>query len=734
MSQEYPYYKQSYDLTNCDKEPIQSIMRCQGYGDLLVISLDCSKWYFASHGIINEIRTANNPITFLENRGLDLQQISCPIGGSETVTADEVYLVHRKKDVWIIEIEPALVRSDISISDEDYQQSVLALSRSLEEHKFYQAVVDEIYRITGYDHIMIYQFDQDYNGDIIEERKIESRPSYKGMKFPAEDIPPQARHLFLTEQVRIIFDIAGDQVLYENPGSPDLDLTGVAIRGVSPIHQEYLSNMGVAASFSVAIIKDEKLWGLIACHHTKPRLIHHQARAWLKFFSSLISINLDKLHQHKQEVSTIEDVLMEEHLVGNLQGSQDLVKSLLHQDQNMMDLIHSDGAVIFFGDEIECIGSTPDIQKLASLKQWLIEQGFKEGQSWSSTKQLMPEKLYDVRMAGILALRLSPMSEDFLVWLRKERIQTISWGGNPNKHKSFDENVGRLVPRRSFEIWNEEVADTCEPWTMSEKSVARSFLDSLRNKLFEQYNQVLLLNRDLKAAYNQMETFSYILSHDLKAPLRSIEGFANILKDDYGAALDQHGLRLLDIITRSIEEMRTLIHEILDYNKLNKQELRIAEVDLGELLEASWARTGVSTATFHIEPRTPRAFVDKVLISQVFNNLFSNAMKYVDENVQPIIHVWHEQKESYVDIFVEDNGIGIEKDQRQKVFEEFQRLHAKKYDGSGLGLSIVKRIVARHGGEVEIMDSQRHHTGTIFRISLPSQENIKDVISSRIIH
>jgi light-regulated signal transduction histidine kinase (bacteriophytochrome) len=736
-----PYYEKAYDLQNCEQEPIQKIRRTQNYGGLLVCDLQGKKWFYVSD-IYQAALEASNPFSFIQEKtGIDLSThiFSKSIEYLANSGFDMAAIVHKKEDQLIIEIEPNDGHTEIKISDQDFQNVILNLSGQFTEQEYYHKIIDEVYQITNYDHIMIYKFDDEYNGQVVAEKKLDQLNAYLGMKFPASDVPKQARDLYFKEKVRIVFDSTKPQTyISKNKDIADLaelSLEGVSIRGVSPIHMEYLNNMGVSASFSVAITKDDRLWGLIACHNCQPRFINFKTRSWLSFLSSLISKNLEKLVNNKEAFEKVEKKLTKSLIIEKILTSKDLISSLLDSQNSVLELFPSDGVIIRSKGVIKSKGELPEISQLEKLDAWLNDLDEFDAKAFASTKEILPEEIYDPSLAGMLILQISQLTGDVIIWTRKEQKIDVIWAGDPNNTKSFNLNKGRLTPRKSFDKWKETVTDRSISWKEEEINIALKLKEELREHLYEKYNEIMLLNKELKRAYAEMESFSYSVSHDLKAPLRSIEGFSEMLKSEYAKTLDGNGLHLLNTITDSITNMKSFIHEILNFSKLNRTNLDIREININEIVRKEWnsltAHDNVK-AILIFDYNIPSVFGDHNMIAQIVRNILSNSLKYVARGINPRIEIWFESKEDFINVFVEDNGIGIPEMQRNKVFEVFSRLvNSEDYEGTGVGMSIVKKAIQRHGGEILILDPIKTESGTLFSFTLPSNQNYKQIIEKR---
>jgi len=734
-----PYYKEVYDLQRCASEPLHRIQRIQAYGEILICDQDWSCWYYASQQILENLETATIPeVVFnLSGTKIHTDDLNTPKTASSEIHP-YVALFHEHEDYFIIEFEPRNSEYGTKLKIDDFQRSVIQLNESSVLTDFISSVCKEVQNITGYDHVMVYRFDEDYNGTVIEERKSNDRESYLGLKFPASDIPEQARELYKRESIRLVYSTSGEQkMIYTNrlsESKPELDLSEVFVRGVSPIHMEYLQNMGVQASFSVAITYQDRLWGLIACHHKEVRFISHEVRYWLKFVSMLISSNLEKLFLFNKELTKSNKRLLKSQMLEKIMHSKDLINGLLDPENSVMNLIKSDGVIIKCAEQIRLEGKTPNFVKVQQLLEWITEFGEFNVKSFSNTQKILPPEIYDSSIAGLLVVQLSHLSEDYLIWTRSEKALEVEWAGNIHQKKSFDQEKARLTPRKSFEKWKEEVEGQAEEWSTESLDIANLLKLEIREYLYKKYNEIALLNKELKDAYEQMESFSYSVSHDLKAPLRSIEGFTQIIKEDYSDAFDEYGLELLDIISNSIKRMNVFINDILKFSKLNRDQMLVMKINLNTLVQKNWKMLRViekyQNAVLHVEDLPP-VYGDLSMINQVFHNLLENSLKYVNPGVIPQIDITSKLVEGFVEISLSDNGIGIPEDARGKVYEVFRRLVSEEdYEGTGVGMSIVKKAIDRHGGTIEISNG-KNGQGTTFTFTLPTNEDYLSIIKNR---
>jgi light-regulated signal transduction histidine kinase (bacteriophytochrome) len=232
----------------------------------------------------------------------------------------------------------------------------------------------------------------------------------------------------------------------------------------------------------------------------------------------------------------------------------------------------------------------------------------------------------------------------------------------------------------------------------------------------------------LEDANNELEAFAYSVSHDLRVPLRAIDGFSRIVIEDYEDKLDEEGVRLLNIIRENTKKMGQLIDDILLLSRAGRQEMKISELDITSLAQNIYKDFQQDTEHRNVNYKVdnlPRVKADRALITQVLTNLIGNALKFTRQKENAEIEVgFNEDKENYI-YFVKDNGAGFNMKYYDKLFGLFQRLHSQdEFEGTGVGLSIVQRIISRHNGRVW-GEGEEGKGATIF-FSLPKNQNIID--------
>lgn len=337
----------------------------------------------------------------------------------------------------------------------------------------------------GYDRVMIYQFSEDGAGKVIAESRRPDLESFLGQWFPASDIPQQARALYVRNIIRVIGD-AHDSAAAIEPrldasGQP-LDLSFAQLRSVSPVHLEYLRNMGVCASMSVSIIVDGALWGLIACHHYSRRPLSLTTRLNAELFGQFFSMQVQTLHQRRALDAAVRARRKLDTLFQDLAQEKSPTRLFGQNIGELAAIIRCDGLAIDFEDEVMVSGRAPSVRIVHAIARLAHEQA--PGQIWAThslpSYLALPEEVLE-SIAGVLAVPLSQLSQDYVLFFRQEVVRTIDWAGDPNKQYETGPLGDRLTPRKSFAIWQETVRGQSVPW----EPFAREAAETLRVGMME---------------------------------------------------------------------------------------------------------------------------------------------------------------------------------------------------------------------------------------------------------
>ena len=311
-------------------------------------------------------------------------------------------------------------------------------------------------RITGFDRVMIYKFDPEWNGEVIAEAKAEDIGSYINHRFPASDIPSQARRLYALNSIRYIptVDYRPAGLLGTADLAEPLDMSFSVLRSVSPIHLEYLKNMGVAASMSVSLLHDGRLWGLVACHHRSPRDLPYMIRQNCKLIGQAASSQVRVQEATSNYSYYMERTTMRAKFIERVAGVQHFAEGLTGFRPNMLDFVEASGAAVFWEDRCTTVGETPDEGTLERLREW-VKSRISGSLYWTDSLPSVYESAAEWKdaVSGLLARGILRERSCYVKWFRPEVVRTVTWGSNQNKASDVDEQTVCINPRKSLEAW-----------------------------------------------------------------------------------------------------------------------------------------------------------------------------------------------------------------------------------------------------------------------------------------
>ncbi len=643
-------------------------------------------------------------------------------------------IIHRSLDGFIIlELEP-LTSSQEANFFEFYQMTKGTLTKmqnAFNLQELCQIIVEQIQTLTGFDRVMVYRFDADESGHVIAETKRDDLSAFLGLHYPQTDIPKPARRLYKLNLLRLIPDI--DYQPVELPPNPEthqpFDLSYSVLRSVSPIHIDYLKNMKVQASMSISLIQNQSLWGLIACHHYSPKYVPYEFRTICEFLAQVMSLEIASKEEnqdldYKQSLKMIQPKLIE-----SLCKTDDWVEGLAADPKSLLNLVGSQGVILCAEGELTQIGKTPQKSDISLLIQWVKTKINQDNVFYTNCliKDYPAAAEFTEVASGLLALQISKIRENYILWFRPEVLQTVNWAGNPNKDVKVEVDGSlTLSPRQSFNLWKETVRYISLPWKACEIQEAIELKNTIVGIVLRKVDELAQLNLELQRSNTELDAFAYIASHDLKEPLRGIHNYSNFLLEDYAEILDDEGVDKLQTLVSLTGRMEQLISVLLDYSRLGRAELNLRTTDVGKLIKDIEKVLSINQADESIEIRIPRPFplveCDPVLVEQVLFNLIKNALKYNDNSQKWVEIGWLDSQvneaQNNLVFYVKDNGIGIREKHLDVIFRIFKRLHGpSKYGGgTGAGLTIVKKIIERHGGKIWV--ESIYGKGTTFYFTL----------------
>lgn len=627
--------QQDYDLTNCDREPIHILGRVQSYGCLIALSSDWMVTYASENcgtllgldaqSIVGSRFTDIFPQETVHHLRTKMQVLSYQTGAAR-VFAYPALEDERLFDVSISQSDQNLIfefepREVWTQNDQD-RSTVRALIGRVKRHETIEDMSREAVRavkmLSGFDRVMVYRFNEDDSGTVIAEVAEPDQEPFLGLRYPASDIPKQARALYLRSPLRIISDVDAETYAIHpslDPNGQPLDLSLAVTRSVSPIHLEYLRNMGVAASMSVSIIRNGKLWGLFACHHQTAKHISYETRSEIELFSELFNYQLAQLELTTELAEVDLARSLHDRLMTQLSGGKSMSEAFDVLSENIKEVIPFDGAAVFTDGEYKSAGAAPTKEEFMGLARFLntTPSGHVYHTNALSTRYPAGESFGD-RVAGILALPVSRTPRDYLVLFRREIASSVKWAGNPEKPVELGPNGVRLTPRKSFDAWQEVVRGQSAPWRGSELRAA----DALRVTLLE---VVLKMaderNAARKQAQDQQELLVAELNHRVRNILNLIRGLVSQGQED-AKSLDDY---------RSVLEDRIFAlaraHDQLTQTEWNWVSFRsLVETEVKAFLTAKASRVIITGDEIDL---SPTAFSTLAL---VIHELVTNSAKY----------------------------------------------------------------------------------------------------------
>lgn len=623
---------ESLSLTNCDREPIHLLGSIQPLGFLLSVSTDWTVLRASANieGFLGWPADAviGQPV----NRVLAADLLHEIRGRLQTVAGTGIVerlfgqqlkpdgplfdvAVHISGRETVLEFEPStgLLPAPLSVL-----RSMLArVERQTVPRAMYREAARQIRALTGLDRVMVYRFADDGTGDVVAESADNELPPFLGLRYPASDIPVQARALYRRNYLRVIADVDAEPVPILPSALPEgdqLDLSMSGIRSVSPIHLEYLRNMGVRASMSISVLRRGELWGLIACHHREPIRLDLEIRSTAELFGQMFSYLLESREREEDTAYDLQTREVHDRIATAFANPEQSMGNIPEFLTGVADYLPSDGVGIYYAGQISLSGTTPTRDEFTQLVRFLNKTA--SGRVFAThqlSEVFSPAADYPMRATGILSIPISRTPRDYLVFFRKEVEKTVNWAGEPAKPALVGPHGVRLTPRKSFDAWRESVRNQSEAWTGRELRAA----ESLRATLIE---LVLRITDSAQSRRVAAEQTQEILIAELNHRVRNILGLVRgLVSQSAAAAKDiRHLVESLDQRIRSLARA----HDILTSSEWKSNSLHAllrAEIETYGHFEGRVILEGPDVLL------QPRAFTPMTL---VIHELVTNARKY----------------------------------------------------------------------------------------------------------
>lgn len=708
-------------LANCAHEPIHIPGSIQPHGALLVFNntLQLISWSenarallglpLTLHASIESLALNDDILDALKDTLVSMEDGEIAPIAVEARYQESIFdvVIHTHLNRIIIEFERRELSSDAVASFAlKAHRAIDRLKRQKNLNALLQVAVEEIQKLTGFDRVMAYMFRHDDSGDVVAEKRRDDLDAYIGRRYPASDIPAQARRLYTLNTLRLIADINYKPVplVGEQDGSP-LDMSHCILRSVSPIHIEYLQNMGVGASMSVSIIVNGRLWGMLACHHMSALQIPYSIRMACDVIAQIIASNVVSLQEHARAELNAQASKIRIALVETLLNEDDVLRAFSSHAEALKQTLAADAIAVSQQGKLMIAGDIP-LDIVAEIHELLPSEGddlvlWQSRSEWPQALQALIDK-----WVGLLALRFDPVTNGWILAFRLEQIETVNWGGKPEKDIKPGPLGPRLTPRGSFDEWKEIVRDSAEPWDTMRLETARDLLSALLRVSNQRHAETDRARVQLMA----------ILGHDLRDPLNSINLAAHFIKED-----GEEG-RMGNIIRNSSSRMERLISQVLDMSRLGTGiglSIRPTRTNVIAVLnnlidEARVAHPGVN---YRAEvPDDLHWSIDADRLAQAVGNLLSNARHHGQPNASIRLTISHDENNLMIEVSNEANE--IDPDVVANLFSPFKKSSSTRgRAGLGLGLYIAKEIITGHQGELTYHYQEPH---VIFRVVVPA--------------
>jgi light-regulated signal transduction histidine kinase (bacteriophytochrome) len=707
----------------CDREPIHIPGAIQPHGVLLVLepdserivqaALDEGKFPVRCNLLGSEagVLLGTSLGALIQSAGLKLTGEPVYLGPSTPLFAagEMDVIAHRRDGFVVLELEPA---PGPRASAPHLLGAVRAIAAAMESAPGVQRLCEsasrELRRLTGFDRVMIYRFLDDGAGYVLAEDRAPEMPSFVNHHYPASDIPKPARELYLRNLIRAIPDVGYAPVpltpsICPSTGQP-LDMSDCALRSVSPIHVQYLKNMGVSASMSVSIVREGRLWGLVACHHARAKPVPYEIREACKHVGQILSQQIgareaaERVAQARSLTEAREEILS---LFTRAHGPVET--SLLQHAFDLQSLVSSDGVAVICGNEIAAIGHRPDDSEIRHLAHWLQRPG---SPNLFATDRLpeqhAPAMAYCAEASGLLAITMSADVPAAILWFRAEWARLIEWAGNPDKAVDAEASPGKLSPRASFQLWQETVRGRSRPWGSAELETAQRF----RNEVIELRRQQRLqqLNQRLREALAEKEVLIAQKDllvreghHRIQNSLQLVTSMLSLQEHEAG---DPHLADRLAEARRRIMAVSAVHRRLWRSDQIQnvRFDAYIRELRDGLIEEFGerWDKH-IRIYTVPILVPTDRALVLALVLTELLTNAVKHAYGGGEGPIEVIIAV---EASGGLRIAVADQGLGHDRRQRP----------------GGFGLRLTQALVAQLRGR---METHAAHPGTKVMLTVP---------------
>jgi chemotaxis family two-component system sensor kinase Cph1 len=686
------------DLTSCDLEPIHIPGSIQPYGVLLAVDPRTGDivGYAGTRGVTSDVLSQD----LADVIGRTCAEIVDPLPRTGILILGEVDFAGSARDAVAYKSgEHLVVELTEPLDGDRLGAASLALLEAcearLERAPTMEALSREAARVfqqlTGYGRVMVYRFLDGDAGVVLGESISDSSPSFMHHHFPATDIPRQARALYVRNKVRVIADVNYDPAPIVSASSDlsTLDLSDSTLRSVSPVHIQYLKNMGVAASASMSIVKDGVLWGLVACHHHEVRPLSLNTRIACQSMATSLALLVKAREESELYRERIRLRGQEDSILSHLGGDTSLGEFFARSGKELAKLLDADGFAAVQGNDFFCSGHAPDLADIKAIAEHVrVPALLKPLATRHLAAEFAPAIAFRDKASGLLAVTMSSEVPTILMWFRAEQLQTVKWAGNP--HKDVPHEPGAVLsPRASFEEWSESVEGRSREWSNAETEsaarIVRLMLEAQNNNRIRELNRELTITlRENEQLIAQKDFLLREVNHRVQNSLSLVAAFLRMQGRNAGTetreALEQaqHRLMAVSLAHRRLYQDDSV--EIIDLSRY----LEELTSELLSAMDADWGKH----ITLDLAPiliSTDRA----VSAGLVVNELLTNIVKYAYHGAPGPAFIRLEQHRNMLRLVVSDSGRGI----------------GEEISGTGFGTKMLAVLIQQLQGTIDYEDN-----------------------------
>ena len=641
-----------------------------------------------------------------------------PLHGTEPVDWGERQCIpHFQAGGIVLEIEDRSPRDQKLLTEIGLRDVNDAIHSSNGIRELLQTVCERLAHLLNFDRVIVYELQAEGSGSVSTEYNNGAFPLMRGIHYRMEDFLG-AKRAYRREPVLVTGRAEEPPVplIGNTEGFEDTFATRLGGRRPPAMLRQFMIESGIGTMASVALYNQESLWGVIYAHARQPVHLDYQLRTFLHLVGNQASQALTYRVFNQAHRKLVAADYIRARLRENIATASSLVEGLHHSDPSLLDVIaDTAGAAVLLEGQLVTIGITPPRDVVNHFLHWASDAVDGQQVYTSSCLEMVypPAREHRQTMSGVLLVPLNVQHSEWIVWFRAEDVQEVTYG-SLRKEDMADQDL-HFTPVV-------EIRYGCSrTWSQAEIDAARDLQIYIRDVVMEKYSQLSRVNQQLQMAYDEMQSFSYTVSHDLRAPLRGIDGFAEIFIEDYGTQIDTQGRALIQTIQQNAARMNQYIADILELSRVGRTILTITDCDVRRLARSAYQQVtyqlGV-TAELQFDDDLPPLRGDAKQLETVFIHLISNAIKYRKPSEPAVIRFGYrpgDTAEQEGEFYVTDNGIGIPPLHQERVFGMFNRLVTQdEYEGNGVGLAIVRRILARHGGRVRIEGTVGDGTTVLF--------------------